>query len=44
MITWQLTKQKDSSNNLRGFANDNMAIDKTKGSSDNMGGLANHEN
>jgi hypothetical protein len=44
MITWQLRKQKDSSDNLRGFAEDHMAIDKTKGSSDNMGGSPNHEN
>jgi len=44
MITWQLTKQKDSSDKLQGFVDDHMAIDKTKGSSDNMGRSSNHEN
>jgi hypothetical protein len=44
MITWRLRKQKDLSDNLRGFANDHMVIDKIKGSSDNMGGSTNHEN
>jgi hypothetical protein len=44
MITWQLTKQKDSSDNLGGFVDDHMAINKTKGSSENIGGSTNHEN
>jgi hypothetical protein len=44
MITWQLRKQKDSSDNLGVFVDDHIAIGKTKGFSDNMGGSTNHEN